>query len=335
MIDLPLIAAAVIGLGILFYVLLDGFDLGVGILFPFAPDHTARSTMMNSVAPVWDGNETWLVLGGGGLMVFFPTAYAIVLPAFYMPIMGLLFALIFRGVAFEFRHSATTSKYIWDRAFFGGSVFSALMQGMLLGGLIRGVKVVDGHFAGGLFDWFTPFSVLTGIGVVCGYGLLGAAWLVLKTEHATQVWARRAAMVMGGGVLVEMAAVSILTPLLSPAIAERWFGGTHILALAPIPAFAFAAAVALYWSLISGRERLPFVFAILLFFFGYLGLGVSLWPNIVPPSLTIHAAAAPDATILFGLVGVAITLPMILFYTWYAYSVFGGKATAHGGYSDE
>ncbi len=335
MIDLPLIAAGVIALGILFYVVLDGFDLGVGILFPFAPDDTARSTMMNSVAPVWDGNETWLVLGGGGLMVFFPTAYAIVLPAFYMPIMGLLFALIFRGVAFEFRHGAATSKYIWDRAFFGGSIFSAFMQGVLLGGLVQGVHVEKARFVGGLLDWLTPFSILTGIGVVFGYSLLGATWLVLKTEHRTQIWARRAAMVTGGGVIVAMGAVSIITPLMSPGIADRWFGGPQILFFAPVPLLTIATVAALYWALIAGRERLPFVFAILLFLLGYLGLGISLWPHIVPPSLTFREAAAPDATIGFALIGVAFTLPMILFYTWYAYTVFRGKATEHGGYSDE
>lgn len=335
MIDLPLIAAGVIALGILFYVVLDGFDLGVGILFPFAPDHTARSTMMNSVAPVWDGNETWLVLGGGGLMVFFPMAYAIVLPAFYLPIMGLLFALIFRGVSFEFRHSAHTSKHIWDRAFFGGSVMSAFMQGLLLGGLIQGVKVEKDIFAGGLFDWLSPFSVLTGLGVVFGYALLGATWLVLKTEGETQSWARRAAMVVGGGVIVAMGAVSVLTPLMSPAIQERWFDGAQVLFLAPVPILTLGAIVALYWALVSGRERLPFVFAISLFLLGYLGLGISLWPHIVPPFVTIEEAAAPDKTIIFALIGVAITLPMILFYTWYAYSVFRGKAGSHGGYGDE
>ena len=335
MIDLPLIAAGVIALAILFYVVLDGFDLGVGILFPFARNDTARSTMMNSVAPVWDGNETWLVLGGGGLMVFFPAAYAVALSAFYMPIMGLLFALIFRGVAFEFRHTATTSKYIWDRAFFGGSVFSALMQGMLLGALVQGVHVENQHFAGGLLDWFTPFSVLTGIGVVCGYALLGSTWLVLKTENATQVWARRAAMVTGGGVLIAMGAVSILTPLMSPFVADRWFGGVNIVAFAPVPILALVAAIALYWTLITGSERAPFLWAIALFILGYAGLGISMWPNIIPPSLNFREAAAPDQSIIFALVGVAIALPVVLFYTWYAYSVFRGKASAHGGYSDE
>jgi cytochrome d ubiquinol oxidase subunit II len=335
MIDLPLIAAATVALAILLYVVLDGFDLGVGILFPFAPDDRARSVMMNSVAPIWDGNETWLVLGGGGLLVFFPTAYSIVLPAFYMPIMGLLFALIFRGVAFEFRHGARTSKYIWDRAFFGGSVVSAFMQGILLGALIQGVRMKNGAFAGGLFDWFTPFSILTGLGVVCGYSLLGATWLVLKTEHETQAWARRAAMIMGGGVLIVMGAISVLTPLMSPAIAQRWLGGINIVAFAPVPILTLAMAGTLYWSLIARHERLPFVSAIALFILGYAGLGISLWPNIVPPSLTIHAAASPDKTIIFALVGVALTFPAIMFYTWYAYNVFRGKASEHGGYSDE
>ncbi|MFZ3034602.1 MAG: cytochrome d ubiquinol oxidase subunit II [Parvibaculum sp.] len=331
--DLALVAAGIIAVGILIYVILDGFDLGVGILFPFAPDDRSRDVMMNSVAPVWDGNETWLILGGGGLMVFFPIAYATVLPAFYVPVMLLLFSLIFRGVAFEFRHSAHTSKYLWDRAFFGGSLMATFAQGLLVGSLIQGVTIVDQRFAGGMFDWLSPFSILTGLGMVAGYGLLGACWLNMKTEGETQTWARNSAMILAGAVLIAMAAVSIMTPLMRPAIAERWFGGINALLLAPIPAMTLLNAALLYYGLISGRERLPFFSAIGLFVWGYTGLAVSLYPNIVPPSLSIWDAAAPRSSMIFALIGVAITLPMVLGYTYYAYSVFKGKASEHGGYA--
>lgn len=331
--DLVIVSGGVIAAAILMYVVLDGFDLGVGILFPFAPDDRARSIMMNSIAPVWDGNETWLILGGGGLLVFFPLAYSIALPAFYLPVMALLFALIFRGVAFEFRHSAHTSKYIWDRAFFGGSLAAAFIQGVLAGALIQGVTIENGHFAGGMFDWLSAFSILTGLGAVSGYGLLGATWLVIKTEDSVQAWARRAAMVLGGGMLIAMLAVSILTPLLQPLIAERWFGGLNALYLAPVPLTALIVAGLLYYALIAEREILPFLCAIGLFLLSYAGLGISMWPNIIPPSLSIWDAAAPRSSLVFALIGVAITLPMVLFYTWYAYRVFSGKASEHGGYA--
>lgn len=331
--DLALIAAGIIAIGILIYIVLDGFDLGVGILFPFAPDDRSRNVMINSVAPVWDGNETWLILGGGGLLVFFPIAYSTVLPAFYFPVMLLLFALIFRGIAFEFRHSAHTSQYLWDRAFFGGSLVATFAQGLLVGGLIQGVTIVDHRFAGGMFDWFSPFSVLTGLGLVAGYGLLGATWINMKSEGETQAWSRRAAIVMGGAVLIAMLAVSVMTPLMRPAIAERWFGGINALILAPVPLMTALNAVLLFYGLFTERERLPFFSAIGLFVWGYIGIGVTMYPNIVPPSLTIWEAAAPRSSMIFALIGVAITLPMILGYTWYAYSVFKGKASEHGGYA--
>ncbi|MBI1260708.1 MAG: cytochrome d ubiquinol oxidase subunit II [Rhizobiales bacterium] len=331
--DLALIAAIAIAAGILIYIVLDGFDLGVGILFPFAPDDRSRDMMMNSVAPVWDGNETWLILGGGGLLVFFPLAYSIVLPAFYMPIMSLLFALIFRGVAFEFRHSAHTSQHIWDKAFFWGSLIAAFSQGVLVGALVQGITVVDGRFAGGMFDWLTPFSLLTGLGVVVGYGLQGSTWLVMKTENEMQDWARRAAVMLGGGLLIVLGAVSILTPLLRPAIAERWFGGINILFVAPVPLLTLCFAGLLYYGLFTKREVMPFIASIALFVLAFAGLGISLFPHIVPPSVTIWDAAAPPSSMIFALIGVAITLPMVLGYTVYAYSVFKGKVSAEGGYA--
>jgi cytochrome d ubiquinol oxidase subunit II len=330
---LAIISGGIIGAAILMYVVLDGFDLGVGILFPFAPGEKARDTMINSVAPIWDGNETWLILGGGGLLVFFPAAYSIALPAFYIPVMAMLFALIFRGVTFEFRHQAHTSTHIWNRSFFWGSLVAAFMQGVLLGALVQGVEVENLRYTGGMFDWLTPFSILTGIGVVMGYGLLGATWVIYKTEGEIQEWAHRAAIVLGSGMLVAMAAVSVMTPLLRPAIADRWFGGVNLLYLSPIPLLTLALAVTLFWSILSRRELLPFLSAIGLFILGLAGIAISLYPNIIPPSVTVWDAVAPRSSVIFAMVGVAVVLPMVLIYTVYAYSVFHGKASAEGGYA--
>ena len=330
---LTLISAAVIVFGIVMYVVLDGFDLGVGMLFAVAPGTRARDTMMNSIGPLWDGNETWLVLGGTTLFAAFPAAYAIALPAFYVPIMVLLFALIFRGVAFEFRHRADTSKRLWSAAFAAGSLIAGLAQGALLGGLIGGVAVENRQFAGGPFDWLTPLSAITAVAVVAGYALLGATWLVLKTEGPLQTWARRLARYLTVAVMTFMAIVSVVTPLSHPAIAERWFGGLHLAYLAPVPVVTAAVGFSLWRGLARGWERAPFALAVALFLLGFLGLAISLWPNIIPPSLNVQDAAAPPSSQIFVLVGVALTLPMILGYTWYAYHVFRGKATASGGYA--
>lgn len=333
--DLALISAIIIAVGILMYTFLDGFDLGVGILFPFAPDDRSRSLMMNSVAPVWDGNETWLILGGGGLLVFFPLVYSIVLPAFYIPVMAMLFALIFRGVAFEFRHSARTSKYLWDRSFFWGSFVAAFMQGILIGALISGVKVVDGKFAGGLFDWFSPFTVLTGLGVVFAYALSGACWTIWKTEGDTQSWARNMAVISAGGMLIVMAAVSVITPLIRPEISDRWFNGLNSLFLFPIPMLALVAGALLFYAILSRKEVMPLLLTYVLFVTGYLGIAISLWPHIVPPSVTIWDAIAPDSSVIFALIGVGLVLPMVLGYTVYAYTVFKGKVSEDEGYGTE
>ncbi|MEP2829910.1 cytochrome d ubiquinol oxidase subunit II [Parvibaculum sp.] len=330
---LAIISGGIIGAAILMYVVLDGFDLGVGILFPFAPDEKARDTMINSIAPIWDGNETWLILGGGGLLVFFPAAYSIALPAFYIPVMAMLFALIFRGVTFEFRHQAHTSTHLWNRSFFWGSLIAAFMQGVLLGALVQGVEVENLRYVGGMFDWLTPFSILTGIGVVMGYGLLGATWVIYKTEGEIQEWAQRAAIILGSGMLVAMAAVSVMTPLLRPAIADRWFGGVNLLYLSPIPLLTLALAATLFWSIFSRRELLPFLSSVGLFILGLGGIAISLYPNIIPPSVTVWDAVAPRSSVIFAMVGVAVVLPMVLIYTIYAYSVFHGKASAEGGYA--
>lgn len=329
--DLSLLAAGVIALGVLVYTVLDGFDLGVGLLFAVAPDGEARATMMNSIAPVWDGNETWLVLGGAVLFAAFPLAYAVALPAFYIPLMVMLFALVFRGVSFELRFKAENPR-LWDWAFGLGSAVAAFAQGVLLGGLVQGVKVSNKAFAGGPFDWLTPLGIAAGFGVMAGYALLGACWLVLKTEGDLQTKARLWARWLAVGVIGAMGLVSLLTPLGHPQVAARWFAGWNFLYLAPVPAAAAVTAFILWRGLGRGWERAPFFLTVLLFILGYAGIGISLWPHIVPYALTIWQAAAPRSSQAFTLIGVAISLPMVAIYTVYAYRVFRGKVRADDGY---
>jgi cytochrome d ubiquinol oxidase subunit II len=329
---LPVIWAALIGVAVALYVVLDGFDLGIGILFPFARNEGERDQMMNSVAPFWDGNETWLVLGGGGLWVAFPQAYAVIMPALYLPVIVMLLALVFRGVAFEFRNLAVASKSFWDSALIGGSAIAALCQGAILGGLIQGVKMADGAYAGGAFDWATPFTALCALGVLCGYALLGATWLVLKTEGAIAERARRQAKNLLLVVLAFMAIVSLWTPLAFERIAQRWFATPNILFLWPVP-FATALAAVVGWrALERGYELTPFLAAIALFLLGYLGLVISVFPYLVPPDLTIWQAAATPATQAFMLVGTLALLPIILGYVAFVYWIFRGKVRADDSY---
>jgi cytochrome d ubiquinol oxidase subunit II len=328
--DLVLLCAAVIVLGVLMYVILDGFDLGVGILFPYLPDAAARDTAIASIAPVWDGNETWLVLGGATLFAAFPLAYAAVLPAFYVPLMLMLFALIFRGVSFELRQKARRTRRAWDLAFTAGSSVAAFCQGLLLGGLLEGVTLRDQRFAGSPWDWLTPFSLVVGLGVMGGYALLGATWLNLKTEGPLRDWARVAARRALLLALFALAVVSIYTPLKFPHIEQRWFGGLNWLWLSPMPLGSAVVALLLWRQLRRGAHYAPFFLSIALFVLGYVGIGVSLWPNIVPPSLTIWEAAAPRSSQLFALVQLAIALPMVFIYTGYAYWVFRGKVVGPG-----
>jgi cytochrome bd ubiquinol oxidase subunit II len=330
--DLAVVCAAVIVFGVLMYVVLDGFDLGVGILFPWMPGGSARDTAVASIAPMWDGNETWLILGGAVLFAAFPVAYAAALPAFYVPLMALLLSLILRGVSFEFRHKAVRTRRAWDVAFCGGSTGAAFCQGLLLGGLLEGVTLVDRRFAGSPWEWLTPFSIVVGFGVVAGYALLGATWLNLKTEGPLRAFAQRAARVALLGALVALATVSIYTPLKFPQIAERWFADLHWVWLSPMPAGSALAAALLWRELGRGAHLAPFLLAIALFVLGYVGIGVSLWPHIVPPSLTIWQAAAPRSSQVFTLIQLAITLPMVLIYTGYAYWVFRGKVLVDSGY---
>jgi cytochrome d ubiquinol oxidase subunit II len=326
-IDLPFIWAGIIAFAVLAYVMLDGFDLGIGILFPSYPARAHRDLMMNSVAPIWDGNETWLVLGGGGLMAAFPLAYAIVMPALYVPLIVMLLALVFRGVAFEFRWKAETdvSRRLWDSSFAWGSIVAAFAQGIALGALVQGIPVKGRAYAGGWWDWLTPFSLLTGLALVAGYALLGATWLILKTDGEVQSKAIRLARLTGLATVLFIGAVSIWTPFLEPLYMARWFDFPQILYTAPVPLLVAASAYALLRGLNEGRELLPFLAAQSLFLLSYIGLGISFYPYIVPPSLSIWAAAAPPESQGFLLIGTMILVPLILAYTGYAYWVFRGK----------
>ena len=330
--DLALIWAAIIGLAVAMYVILDGFDLGIGILFPFTTRESERDQMVNSVAPFWDGNETWLVLGGGGLFVAFPQAYAVIMSALYVPVIVMLLALVFRGVAFEFRTVAASSKRYWNLAFMGGSALAALCQGAILGGLIQGIRVEDGAYAGGAFDWATPFAMLCAFGVLAGYALLGATWLVMKTEGAGAERARREAKVLLVAVLAFIGVVSLWTPLAFERIAERWFSTPNIYFLWPVPMVTTLTAFAAWRWLDRGRETAPFLAAIALFLLGYLGLVISVFPYLVPPSLTIWQTAAAPASQIFMLVGTLALLPIILGYVVFVYWIFRGKVREGEGY---
>jgi cytochrome d ubiquinol oxidase subunit II len=329
---LPVIWAALIGVAVAMYVILDGFDLGIGILFPAFRNDRHRDLMVNTVAPFWDGNETWLVLGGGGLWVAFPQAYAVLMPAMYLPVILMLLALVFRGVAFEFRWVARTSKEWWNRAFWLGSTLAAFFQGVILGGLVQGIEVANGAYAGGPFDWATPFALLCGLGVVAGYALLGATWLVLKTEGEVAARARGYAKTLILVVLAFMAAVSIWTPLAVEHIAARWFTPANFMFLWPVPLITALVAWFGWKWLEAGREVLPFFAAIGLFLLGYAGLAISWFPYLVPPSLTIWQTAAVPASQIFVLIGVLLLLPIILGYIGFVYWLFRGKVRAGEGY---
>lgn len=333
-IDLPLMWALIIGFGLMMYVVMDGFDLGIGILFPFIKGREDRDVMVNTVAPVWDGNETWLVLGGAGLMAAFPMAYAVVLSGLYLPLMMMLAGLIWRGVAFEFRFKADEAhKPFWDMAFMWGSYIATFFQGVALGAFIHGFEIRDGAYAGGLMDWLTPFSLFTGVGLLAAYALLGATWLIMKSEGALQHRMRRIAQWVLFALLFVIAVVSVWTPLAHPAVASRWFAMPNIILLSPVP---ILVAVAAWFTLAAlkreNSHRTPFVMALILLFLGYSGLAISLWPYIIPPSQTIWDAASPPQSLGFALVGALFIIPFILAYTAWSYYVFRGKVRAGEGY---
>ena len=330
--ELSFIWAGIIAFAVLVYVILDGFDLGVGILFPVTTDEGERDVMMNSVAPVWDGNETWLVMGGGGLFAVFPLAYAVVMPALYMPIILMLLALVFRGVAFEYRWRTKRWKGVWDVAFAGGSLVAAFTQGIALGAIVQGIEVENRAYAGGWWDWLTPFSVLTGVALTVGYALLGATWLNMKLEGRIQRHMQRLAWPLAIATVGFMGAVSLATPFLNEAYFHRWFDWPNVLVVSVVPTLVAACIGGLFYGLRRLNDHLPFLCAMGMFILGFIGIGISFYPYIVPPGLTIVEAAAPDSSLKFALVGTVVLIPLILAYTAYAYWVFRGKIDPAEGY---
>ncbi len=332
---LPLVWAALLATAVALYIVLDGFDLGLGILFPLAPEETRRDTMMNTVAPFWDGNETWLILGGGGLFVAFPKAYSIIMPAIYIPMIVMLLALVFRGVAFEFRWVSKPRHGVWDLAFLGGSIVASFSQGVILGALLQGIAVENGAYAGGSFDWLTPFALFCGLCVVIGYALLGATWLIMKTEGDTAEWARKLATPLLFAMLACLVVVSLWTPLTLPRIAERWFSWPNLFWLSPIPLLTAFAAFRCWVGLESLNKRsdiTPFIWSIVLFMLCYVGLMISNVPYLIPPTLTVWDLAGHPSAQLFSLVGALIMLPVILGYTVFVYWTFRGKLKPGEGY---
>lgn len=337
-IDLSLVWIVIIAFGLMMYVVMDGFDLGIGILFPFVAEPHERDIMVNTVAPVWDGNETWLVLGGAGLLAAFPLAYSVLLSALYIPVVMMLMGLILRGVAFEFRFKADEShRWAWDIAFAGGSYIAAFSQGAALGAFIGGFTVTGPSYEGGALDWLSPFSVFTGLGVIVAYALLGSTWLIMKTGGALQGRMIGHARRIVPAVLIGIGIVSLWTPLAHAAIATRWFSLPNIFFFAPVPILVVATAVQSMRLLTGGPDGKvpragPFLLALFLLFLGYTGLAISLWPNIIPPGVSFRDAAAPVQSQGFALVGALLIIPVILAYTGWAYYVFRGKVTDSEGY---
>jgi cytochrome d ubiquinol oxidase subunit II len=331
-IDLATVWAFIIAFAVFVYIVMDGFDLGLGILFPLFSAKADRDVIMNSVAPVWDGNETWLVLGGGGMMAAFPLAYAVLMPALYTPVIAMLLGLVFRGVAFEFRWRTRRERNLWDIAFAGGSLLAALAQGVALGAILQGVHVEGRHYAGGWWDWLTPFSILTGAALVVGYALLGATWLVMKTEGELHDRAYRLSWLFLIAMLGAIGAVSIATPFLQVQYTQRWFTWPNVILTAPVPIAVAGVSALLLRSLVNKYDYQPFLLSLMLFALSYAGLGISMYPYIVPQSITIWQAASPENSQLFMLFGVAVLIPLILGYTAWAYWVFRGKVNAASGF---
>lgn len=332
-IDLPLIWFVIIIFAIMMYVVMDGFDLGIGLLFPFVKKEEDRDVMMNTVAPVWDGNETWLVLGGAGLYGAFPLAYSVILDALAMPLTIMLFGLIFRGVAFEFRFKASEQKrHIWDKSFIWGSVVATFCQGVVLGAFIDGMPVVNRVYAGGAMDWLTPFTVFCGLGLIVAYALLGATWLTMKTQGPLQTRMHDLTKPLLFVLLAVLAAVSIWTPMTHADIAHRWFSKPNLFWFLPVPVLVLLVSFWLVKAVNRNAHYLPFILTLALVFLGYSGLGISVWPNIIPPSITFWQAASPPESQGFILVGALIIIPIILVYTFWSYYVFRGKVTPDQGY---
>jgi cytochrome d ubiquinol oxidase subunit II len=332
-IDLPLLWAIIILFAIMMYVVMDGFDLGIGMLFPWFPEKEDRDVMMNTVAPVWDGNETWLVLGGAGLMAAFPLAYSVVLSALFLPLTLMLVGLVFRGVAFEFRFKTEgAQRRVWDWSFALGSFAATFAQGVTLGAFIDGIPMLAEQYSGGPFDWLRPFPLFCGVGLVVAYMLLGSSWLVMKTGSALQAEMRRRTRTWVWALLAVIVVISVWTPLAHAGIAKRWFTLPNLYWFAPVPALVGVCMFFLLRSLKRDAEIAPFLLTLALVFLGYSGLGISLWPNVIPPNVSIWEAAGPPQSLGFALVGALLIIPVILMYTAFSYWVFRGKVQPGEGY---
>ncbi len=329
---LPVVWFAIIGFAVLMYVLMDGFVLGIGILALFAEDEPQLDHMMTTAAPIWDGNETWLVLGGAGLLAAFPKAYSVMLSALYLPVLLMLIALVLRGVSFEFRFKAQTSKRIWGVCFAAGSIAAAFAQGLMLGAIVEGMPLQGGKYVGGAFAWFSPFSMLTAVAVVFGYALLGSTWLIMKTGGALQNVAFALTRPLVVVVVAFMGLVSTWLPFLSSQVMARWFESGNFVWLSPVPLLALANAVWLWQAVMRRAEYMPFILALTFFALGFAGLVLGIWPNLLPPDLSIWKAAAPPSSQGFVLAGTLVMLPAVLGYTWWSYTVFRGKVAADSGY---
>ncbi len=328
-VDLAIIWSGILALAIIMYVILDGFDLGIGILTKFAKDEKDQTRMINSIAPFWDGNETWLILGGGGLLIGFPVAYAIIMQALYLPIIFMLLGLILRGVAFEFIFKSTSSqKKFWINCFHYGSLCASFFQGVILGEFIQGFSVEKGKFIGSSMDWLNPFCLIVGAAIVAGYTLLGSGWLVMKTTGKIHDWGRKISNYATFAVLFFMFVVSIYLPFENPEIFDRWFTLPNFYYLAPIPLVTFFVSIFLvYDNFKPTKDYYPFTFSIIMFLLGYIGLAISIFPWIVPHSLTIWECLAARESIEISIIGVVGILPIILIYTAYNYYVFRGKVS--------
>ena len=328
--DLTVIWAGIIGFAIVLYVIMDGFDLGIGILFPNFKVGADRDRAMNSIAPVWDGNETWLVLGGGGLLAAFPLAYSIILPALYAPLIAMLLGLVLRGVAFEFRWRDPEHRALWDRVFTTGSLTAAFAQGVTLGALLQGITVVDRAYAGGWWEWLSPFSLLTGFALCTGYALLGCCWLIWKTDGPLQRQNYSYAGRLGILMLIMITLVSAATPFLEAKYYERWLDYPGVLATAQIPLATLIVSFLYFRSLARKKDAAPFLYALALFGLCLIGLGISIWPDIIPGRVTIWQAAAPYSSQEFMLIGAVVLVPFTLVYTAWSYWVFRGKVGSEG-----
>ena len=326
--DLPLLSAFFAAQALAFYVMLDGFDLGVGALLLLQPDEILRDRMVDSIMPTWDGNETWLIMAGVTLLAAFPIAYGILLPAFYLPLIAMLLSLGLRGVSFEFRYQTEGGRRIWDRAFGAGSIIAALMQGLIVGALIQGVNVQGERFNGSVLDAFRPFALLTAAAVLAGYCVLGSGWLRLKATGALRSFAndvlRRVIWVFAA----LATAVCVSAYFVQPGIALVW--AAHLWLLATISVLFIAGVMILARAVGSSADSAPFLLGLVLFALAICGLGVAIFPDIVPFRLSLWAAASSTRSHVFLLVGVAIVTPVVLAYSAFAYRVFRGKTPDKG-----